>query len=572
MAPQSGRIPQSFIKDLLSRVDIVPLVQESVELKKRGNNYTACCPFHNEKTPSFSVSHSKQFYHCFGCGVHGDAIEFLVAQNGYTFLEAVEKLCLQVGLKVPKPQSEPVNKEYSDQLAVLNRASQFYIKQWKVDSGAKAAADYLKSRGLTGEVAKQFALGFAPNEWHLLDSQLQGNLRKSAFDVGLIMKNDKGNEYDRFRNRILFPIRNRQGDVLGFGARAMGDDKPKYLNSPESEVFHKSEVLYGLYENLQLKGAWNTAFVVEGYMDVIALSQHGIRGAVASMGTALTAQHMQILFRYVQDVLFCFDGDAAGRQAAWRALENVLPLMKDGRRLRFMFMPSKTDPDSYIRENGTKSFNGLIQQSVPLSEYLFGQLANQYPLDSLDGCAHFAKNALGMLNQLPEGLFKNMMLEQLNLLVDSRKALMPKSNTSQRYAPSRLAPPKLFAPTYLVAAILLRMTSMVKKVPDTLEGLDLPGLALLHSLCGMINKNSSASVSAYLKALQKRGFTLKPLIESSKRIELLPPEALEAEMTGALQRLQSLFAHQKIDVLLFKAKQNALSEQEKQLLKQFLAD
>jgi DNA primase len=515
------------------------------------------------------VSPSKQFYHCFGCGVHGDAIEFLVAHVGLSFIEAVEQLANRAGMTLPKTQENFDDQGRKQKLHVLKLACEFYTKQWKASVDAQVAVNYLKKRGLTGEIAKSFALGFAPPEWHAFDQYCPKPDRQHAIDTGLIMHNDKGREYDRFRNRILFPIRDTRGQVLGFGARALGDDKPKYLNSPESEIFNKGHILYGLYEALRAKKTWRTAIVVEGYMDVIALAQYGLPGAIASMGTALTAAQLKVLFRHVQDILFCFDGDSAGQQAAFKALMVVLPFMEDGRRVRFMFMPAKTDPDAYIRDNGREAFEGLIAQSVPLSEYLFGQLAKKYPLDSVDGCAQFAKVAMELLEQLPQGVFKKLMLDQLHQLVGARRSLQPMPQQVRRS--NMTAPPSTIVPTYLIAAILLRQPELSNGlVLEPFAHSDLPGLALLQSLVGLLEQYPNKPSGAYLKALQKRGFTLQALMASNKRISLLPEDALKSELNGAVTRLLAFELQQKIDQLLLKAKQHSLNDEEKSLIRQYL--
>ena len=571
MAPLSGRLPKSFIHELLSRVDIVPLISEFVPIKKRGNNYTACCPFHKEKTPSFSVNHAKQFFHCFGCGVHGDAIEFLMRQNGLSFLDAVELLAQRVGLEIPQTKVTSQDLGLQPQKDALAFALGFFTQQWRTE-GAKVAIEYLKSRGLDGKIAKVFALGFAPAKWDGLKTAVPTDLQTPALEAGVLMQSEKGRVYDRFRNRVVFPIRDPKGSVVGFGARTMGDDKPKYLNSPESPVFRKKELLYGIYEARQAVRNWQMAYVVEGYMDVIALSQAGIMGAVASMGTALTTAQLQLLFRYVQDIIFCFDGDNAGREAAWKALLNALPLMADGRRVRFMFLPYKMDPDSFIRQNGKEQFIALSRQSVPLSEFLYGELVKKYPLDSMDGCARFAKEAKPLLQQLPKGVFSNLMHEQLQILIGARRKILPSAKFKPNM-PTKPAPPKLTSPIYLIAALLMRCSKYATKISQTLkDGLDLPGLALLHTLLGALKHNPAATEDELLQILQERGFALKALYESKQRIALLPDDALDAELKGALQRLGELFEEQELDNLLLKAKENTLNEQERQLLMRFLAE
>ncbi|NIP82922.1 MAG: DNA primase, partial [Gemmatimonadetes bacterium] len=351
----AGRIPRQFIDDLLSRVDIVDVVDEYVPLKKGGKDHKACCPFHNEKTPSFTVSADKQFYHCFGCGAHGTAIGFLMEYAHMDFVEAVEDLAARAGLEVPREAGSGQREESLQPIYdILARASAWYQKQLRQHPEAGSAKDYLKGRGLSGEIAAQFQLGFAPTGWDNLLGAIGATDAERALmaRAGLLVDKGGGGFYDRFRGRVIFPILDRRGRTIGFGGRVLGDDTPKYLNSPESAIFHKGRELYGLYQARKAAGKPERLIVVEGYMDVVALAQHGIRNAVATLGTAATEAHLEQLFRVSQDVVFCFDGDEAGRRAAWRALETALPAMHDGRQAFFMFLPEGQDPDSLVRERG----------------------------------------------------------------------------------------------------------------------------------------------------------------------------------------------------------------------------
>ncbi|HEX2010707.1 MAG TPA: DNA primase [Roseateles sp.] len=415
-------IPPGFIQDLLSRIDIVEVVGRHVELKKAGINHKGLCPFHSEKSPSFTVSASRQTYHCFGCGVHGNAIGFLMEHTGAGFVEAVEDLAQQAGMQVPQDERSPEQREAAKaQKAhqatltdVLARASDHYRAQLKK---SPRAIDYLKKRGLTGQIAARFALGYAPEGWRALASAFPSYDDPLLAESGMVITQGEAGEeqkrYDRFRDRIMFPIRNVQGEHIGFGGRILDKGEPKYLNSPETPVFHKGRELYGLYEGRQGLRQRGYALVVEGYMDVVALAQHGFANAVATLGTACTAEHVQKLFRFTESVVFSFDGDAAGRRAAGRALEAALPHATDTRTVKFLFLPTEHDPDSYVRELGAEAFERCIEQAVPLSRQLVQAAAEGCDLDSAEGRARFLVNAKPLWNTLPQGLLKRQLLGEL---------------------------------------------------------------------------------------------------------------------------------------------------------------
>ncbi|SFR60967.1 DNA primase [Thiomicrospira sp. ALE5] len=383
-----GVIPRDFIDQLLARVNLVDVVNARVPLKKAGATYKACCPFHQEKTPSFNVNPNKQFYHCFGCGAHGDAITFLVEHDGLTFVEAVEVLAQQVGMTVPrkkmsraeqKVQQQRVERE-RDLYDISHDVAKFYRRQLRDHSDSAQAKTYLRQRGLTPEVAKRFIIGFAPPGWASLIKGLQANSRvsKQLIELGLLVEKQPGNSYDRFRHRIMFPIRNGKGQVIAFGGRVLrSEDQPKYLNSPESPIFHKSDTLYGLYEWRQSRDQSDYLIVVEGYMDVVALAQHGVNNAVATLGTAITESHCQLLFRQVDELVFCFDGDKAGLAAAWKALELVLPQIGGQRSVKFLFLDEGEDPDSAVRKLGEQGFRQQVAQALPLSDFFVQHLLNK---------------------------------------------------------------------------------------------------------------------------------------------------------------------------------------------------
>ncbi|MBJ2256618.1 DNA primase [Pseudomonas psychrophila] len=418
----AGLIPQSFIDDLLNRTDIVDVVSSRVQMKKAGKNYTACCPFHKEKTPSFSVSPDKQFYYCFGCGAGGNALGFIMDHDNLDFPQAVEELAKAAGMEIPREESgrphKPRQPTDSPLYPLLTAAADFYRQALKIHPARKAAVDYLKGRGLTGEIARDFGLGFAPPGWdnlykHLSSDTLQ---QKAMIDAGLLVENaETGKRYDRFRDRVMFPIRDSRGRIIAFGGRVLGDDKPKYLNSPETSVFHKGQELYGLFEARKFNRSLDEIIVVEGYMDVIALAQQGLRNAVATLGTATSEEHMKRLFRVVPSVLFCFDGDQAGRNAAWRALEATLPCLQDGRRARFLFLPEGEDPDTLVRSEGTDAFKARINQHAqPLADYFFQQLTEEADPRSLEGKAHMATLAAPLIDKVPGANLRTLMRQRLS--------------------------------------------------------------------------------------------------------------------------------------------------------------
>ncbi len=431
-----GLIPQTFIDDLLNRADIVEVVDKRVSLKKAGKNYQACCPFHNEKTPSFSVQPDRQFYYCFGCGAGGNAIGFVMEYDQVDFPEAVETLARDVGLEVPREESKATIRKQSEHaklLDCLETTSKFYQHQLRNHPGKSSAVDYLKSRGLSGEITRDFAIGFAPPGWCNLLSTIgtDGEKQQSLLHAGMIIEKPKERSeqqnkpawdnkeqdrsfYDRFRDRIMFPIRDSRGRTVAFGGRVLGDDKPKYLNSPETAVFHKGSELYGLYESKKSGEKFSRILLVEGYMDVIALAQMGVRNAVATLGTATSERHLTRLFRAYSEVIFCFDGDQAGRAAAWRALETTLPLMEDGRQVRFLFLPEESDPDTYIREVGKEKFIEAMDNAQPLEQFFFDKLSQNLDVDTIEGRARLSNLAKPLIRKFPKGVYGQLMLDKLS--------------------------------------------------------------------------------------------------------------------------------------------------------------
>ncbi|HCM0860920.1 TPA: DNA primase [Vibrio parahaemolyticus] len=489
----AGHIPRSFIDDLLARLDIVDIIDARVKLKKKGKNYGACCPFHNEKTPSFSVSQEKQFYHCFGCGAHGNAIDFMMEFERLEFVEAIEELASYLGLDVPREQGsggggqfnsgpQASSSEKRSLYDLMGSIAQFYRNQLKQPS-SKVAIEYLKDRGLSGEIVQKFGIGYVADEWDLVRKNFGQNKDNQDMLVtgGMLIENDKGNRYDRFRGRIMFPIRDRRGRVIGFGGRVLGEGTPKYLNSPETPIFHKGKELYGLYEVLQAHREPAQILVVEGYMDVVALAQYGVDYSVASLGTSTTGDHIQMLFRQTNTVVCCYDGDRAGKEAAWRALENALQFLKTGNTLKFLFLPDGEDPDSYVRKYGKAAFEQQIEQATPLSSYLFDNLIelHQINLGNNEGKSALRAYASALIDKIPDPYFQ----ELLEKLLDERTGFdnrlrQPRKKISE----TRPQPHKEIKRTPMreVIALLIQNPSYAQMVPDlsSVRDLSIPGLSL----------------------------------------------------------------------------------------------
>ncbi|MBY7668469.1 DNA primase [Vibrio anguillarum] len=484
----AGHIPRSFIDDLLARLDIVDIIDARVKLKKKGKNYGACCPFHNEKTPSFSVSQEKQFYHCFGCGVHGNAIDFMMEYERLEFVEAIEELASFVGLEVPREQrssghfsSAPkANSEEKRTLYdLMGSIAQFYRNQLKVPAN-RHAIEYLKDRGLSGEIVQKFGIGYIADEWDLVRKNFgqQQESQEMLVTGGMLIENDKGNRYDRFRGRIMFPIRDRRGRVIGFGGRVTGDGTPKYLNSPETPIFQKGKELYGLYDVMQAYREPPQVLVVEGYMDVVALAQYGVDYSVASLGTSTTGDHLQLLFRQTNTVVCCYDGDRAGREAAWRALENALSYLKSGNILKFLFLPDGEDPDSYIRTHGKAAFEQLVQDAEPLSKYLFTNLLSQVDVGNNEGKAALEALALPLINKVPDTSLQAQLLKILGQKTGIyKKPSLPESDKHRSQPHKELKR----TPMREVIALLIQNPSYAEMVPDisSVQSLPIPGLSLL---------------------------------------------------------------------------------------------
>ena len=572
----AGRIPQAFIDELLTRTDIVDIIESRIPLKKAGREYKACCPFHTEKTPSFTVSPVKQFYHCFGCGEHGTAITFLMNYEHMDFVEAIEELARNAGLDVPHEGGGDTRGGPSTQphYALLEKVSSWYQEQLRSHPQAGRAVDYLKQRGLSGEIAARFNIGYAPPGWENLAGAIgaekvrPGNgreaglghaaTRKLLLELGLtIQREGSTGSYDRFRDRIQFPIRDRRGRTIGFGGRVLDDGTPKYLNSPESPVFHKGQELYGLFEARKAVRRLERILVVEGYMDVVALAQYGIAYAVATLGTATTPEHLERLYRTVPEVVFCFDGDRAGREAAWRALENALPVLRDGREARFLFLPEGEDPDSLIRKIGHTGFEDLIARATHLSDFFFERLTAELDIDSIDGRARLVSTARPLLARLPDGMFRQLMIERLAELahtrVDSLAGHLDRPASPPEPAAAQSRPGADVAGKSAVRRaieLLLYQPDLANEVDDSgfLQQCDTPGVPLLVELLNLLRQHPGLNTAAVLEHWREReeGSILQRLAQWSPGVDT--PDLLP-DLRGYLNEIIRQFIDKRINIL-----------------------
>jgi DNA primase len=571
-------IPDSFIQDLLARVDIVDLVDSYVPLKKAGANYAACCPFHNEKSPSFTVSPTKQFYHCFGCGAHGTAISFVMEYQGLGFVDAVKDLASRAGMQVPESEGRGFRDEKPGQtrtlIEVMARAAQYYKDQLKK---SPRAIEYCKKRGLTGEVAARYGMGYAPDGWQNLQEVFPDYNADELKVAGLVIENEAGRRYDRFRDRLMIPIINPKGEIIAFGGRIIDQGEPKYLNSPETPLFEKGRELFGLPQARQALRETDTAIVTEGYMDVIALSQNGVGNAVATLGTATTATHVTKLLRQVDRIVFCFDGDNAGRKAAWRALENSLEALADNKRLGFIFLPQEHDPDSYIREFGKEQFDRQVTQAMPLSDFLLRELAQRCDLTSSEGKAQLIYEAKPLLLKLPTPLLRLQLVKRLAEASGFAQAEVERLCELKSYIPA--APPKAkrTAPslTRNLLRIVLHKPQLARQLPIALLP-DTPERPALNRLHQLVTANRDTSSYAGLRE-QLRGLPEESIIENAASELLGLPfdeDEAETEFRDTLEKLQEGGEKRAFDELQAKAQQfgvAGLSAAEKQAYIQFLA-
>lgn len=577
----TGHIPQSFIEDLLTRVDIVEVVGSRVTLRRAGANYVAKCPFHTEKSPSFTVNPTKQFYHCFGCGATGDALRFLTEYDGLHFVEAIETLAARVGLVVPteKGDSPSTATQYSAIYSILTEAAQFYREQLRKHPAAKKAHEYLKARGLTGETAKQFGLGFASPLWDDLVKHLGTTPTriKDLMAAGLVIQKNEGRHYDRFRERVLFPIRDRRGRVVGFGGRIIGKDgEPKYLNSPETAVFNKGSELYGLYEARTQNRSLTNLLVVEGYLDVVSLSQFGIKNAVASLGTSLTDKHIKALFNQASEIVFCFDGDKAGKEAARRTLPLILPQMKEGRRVKFMILPDGQDPDSFVQQEGAVAFLDRVQRASPLSDFLFESYTAGLDLSHLDNRAQLVSLTKPLIGLLPKGVFQQMLYDRLAELSQVDSAVVQGKRPAAKWTSSKKSwiKPQVLPPTtaHRAAAMLVKNRELLLVIQGVEEfcSADTPGTELLCAIIKVLRNDQSISAEEIVQRLTPECIGQLTLKDLKGIADSIPEAGIEQEFLGALQRLKERATEQAMESLLIKAKTGVLTLEEKAHLRNLL--
>ena len=566
-----GLIPERFIDELLARVDIVDVVQQRVPLKRAGREWTACCPFHDERTPSFYVSPAKQFYHCFGCGAHGSAVKFLMEYDRLEFPDAVEELAQSVGLTVPHEGGPARPREdHTDLYALLDAAAGFYQRALPDSAVAKA---YCRKRGLDEDVIGRFRIGWAPGGWDAVKRALgTSDVRvKMLEQAGMLSTGEKGKQYDRFRERLMFPILDRRGRVIAFGGRILEGDGPKYLNSPETPLFHKGRELFALWQVRQANAKLERLIVVEGYMDVVSLHQAGVTQVVATLGTATTNEHAELLFRAAPDVFFCFDGDRAGRSAAWRALESVLPRMRDGRQAFFLFLPEGEDPDTLVRKEGQAGFEARLKNATPLSEYFYAYLSHDVNVATLDGRARLAEHAKPLLAKLPDGAFRDLMFAELEKRTGVQGApAQPALAASHRPVLANNAPRRTLVRSAI--AMLLANPGLAQEVtlPYAFAALDKPGIPLLTELLDFLQERPGINTALLLEhfAGREESGALQKLALSEFPGE---PEALRAEFMDAMHKLAEQTTQQRLDRLIVKQSEHGLDEAEKGELRALLS-
>lgn len=572
----AGRIPPELIDQLLSRIDIVDVINGRLSLRRAGKEYQACCPFHDEKTPSFTVSREKQFYHCFGCGAHGTAVGFLMAYERIGFHEAVAELARMAGIEVPHAEGEHPGQDLVPLYAILESAGRYFRQQLRVHPQAHRATDYLKGRGLSGEIAAQFGLGYAPPGWDNLRLALGGDHQTTERlrQAGLLAERP-GSLYDRFRDRITFPIRDPRGRIIGFGGRILGEGDPKYLNSPETPLFHKGAELYGLYEARQALRQLDRVLIVEGYLDVIALAQYGIHYAVATLGTATTPQHLERLSRTAPEILFCFDGDAAGRAAAWKALQITLPFARAGREYRFLFLPEGEDPDTLVRKEGREAFETRLAGAMPLSDFLFSHLQSERDTGSLDGRARLADAAKPLLQQVPTGVYRDLLTHRLAQLVglEQRQLGLATAPTTSRPGPRRPPrSPQQMSAVRLAITLLLqqpKLAVLAEEVAGDWRRLEQPGIELLEALLETLHAFPNLCTAALLERWEDREVAtyLQKLLVFAPAT---PEEGMPSELIGAFERLNQQFGDQEAERLARRSKPSEMTSEEKRQLLELL--
>ncbi len=568
----AGRIPRSFINDLLARTDVIDLIDARVPLKKQGKNYHACCPFHNEKTPSFTVNGDKQFYYCFGCGANGNAIDFLMNYDKLDFVETIEELATLHGLEVPYESgtgSSQIERHQRQNLYQLMEKINHFYRGALSHSAAKAARDYLTQRGLSDEIIDRFSIGFVPAGWDNLLKKFatSQDAKKQLDEAGMLVTNDNGRVYDRFRERIMFPIRDRRGRVIAFGGRVIGDAMPKYLNSPETDIFHKGRQLFGLYEALQNNNEPSKLLVVEGYMDVVALAQFGVDYAVASLGTSTTSEHIQLLYRSTETVVCCYDGDRAGREAAWRALETALPYLNDGRQLRFMFLPDGEDPDSLIRKEGKARFEERMSSSHTLSAFLFESLLTQVDLSAQEGRTKFSRLAIPLIKQVPGETLRIYLAQELGNFIgipDISQVLAMIDRTNDEK--TNYQAPKLKATTMRILIALLVQNPNLSALVPLLHGINhsqMPGLPLFLELVEVCRSNPGMNTGQLLELYRNNKFA--PQLEKlATWNDIDIDEIAEKTFIDALSHLFISALDERFDFLIAKERTEGLTPEERE--------
>ncbi|WP_160063294.1 DNA primase [Psychromonas sp. L1A2] len=569
----AGRIPKNFIDDLISRTDIVDVIDSRLKLKKKGKSYRARCPFHNGNNDStFSVSPDQQFYHCFNCGVSGNVLSFLMEYDGIEFVDAVEVLAESLSIDIPREdsgqaQSTATYVDRKDLYQLMGDITRFYQQQLRTHSNSEKVISYLKSRGLSGQTAKYFQIGYAPDGWDEVRKKFAINKQteQQLVDAGMLISKDSGGSYDRFRDRLMFPIHDRRGRVIGFGGRVFDDTTPKYLNSPETPIFHKGKELYGLYQVKQYEKDVQRILVVEGYMDVVALGQFDINYAVASLGTATTPDHIQLLFRQTSEVVCCFDGDNAGRTAAWRALENALPSIQDGRTLRFMFLPDGEDPDSLVQKEGKAFFEKLIDQAMPLSDFLYQHLLSQVDMRSADSKSKLAQLAIPLLTKLPDSVFRQMMETRLISLLgiekEGLKKLLPAAKTVEKKQASQK-----ITPMRLAISLLLQQPKMAYQLPEIPEfkEIQIPGINLLNTLLEMCRNAPHINTGTLIE--HWRGYPEeKQLITLATWDNQIKEDKYEEFFFDILDTFLSKYFTQRIEFLKQKSRQGEILTKEERV-------
>jgi len=561
----SGRIPRNFIDDLLNRVDIVEVIDSRVPLKKKGREYWACCPFHGEKSPSFSVSSGKQFYHCFGCQKSGNAVGFLMDYDHMEFVEAIESLAQSLGIDVPYEQGSAPAKPAAGLEAMyqtMEQSSQYFEAQLKQ---TPAAIDYLKNRGISGQTAKTFAIGYAPPGWN----NLSGN-EKLLVDTGMLVKKEDGKQYDRFRHRLMFPIRDRRGRTIAFGGRVINpEDNPKYLNSPESPLFHKSDEIYGLYEMKKAVTNIDRIYITEGYMDVVALAEHGVATAVATLGTAINNRQIESLFRVCKNLVFCFDGDAAGKKAAWRSLEQCLASLKEGRLARFLFLPEGQDPDSFINQYGEEAFNQQVEHASTLTEYLFETLLAECNIGTLEGRAQFLDRLRPYFTQIPLQSLKDQILAEvehrLGQKIDGRMLRLLGEDKPRQQARNR-QPEQHWTPTRLAINLLLTKPALALATGthDELAESNIPGVDLLLKILDRIHDEPDITTQNLLDRFKDDDHEAHLYKLAAMEPPIENDESLDRMFADCLQSLQKQYIDHRQKLLITKLQSGeALSESEK---------